>query len=105
MKKHIYFPVIALLLSSFILSNAQTKKPAAKWESLFNGKNLNGWSQKTGSAGYTVENGMIVGTTVVKSPNSFLVTDKEYGDFIMELDIKVADTTSNSGVQTRSHFD
>jgi hypothetical protein len=105
MKKTYIFCLATLSLIGIGTSYAQTKKPAAKWESLFNGKNLNGWTQKTGSAGYTVENGMIVGTTVVKSPNSFLVTDKEYGDFIMELDIKVNDTTSNSGVQTRSHFD
>jgi hypothetical protein len=105
MKKSYILCLTALLLISVGVSHAQTKKPAAKWTSLFNGKNLNGWKQMTGSAGYTVENGMIVGTTVVKSPNSFLATEKEYGDFIMELDIKVDDTTSNSGVQTRSHFD
>jgi hypothetical protein len=103
---------ISLLLVFFaglLTVNAQTKKtktpPSSQWTSLFNGKNLDGWKQATGSAGYSVENGMIVGTTVVNSPNSFLVTQKEYGDFVLELDNKVDDTTSNSGVQTRSHYD
>jgi len=58
-----------------------------------------------GTADYKVENGTIVGTTVANSGNTFLVTEKEYGDFILQMDIKVDDTTSNSGVQVRSHYD
>ncbi|MEO6850784.1 MAG: DUF1080 domain-containing protein [Mucilaginibacter sp.] len=81
---------------------AQTK---TAWKNLFDGKTLKGWKQATGKATYTVEDGQIVGTTVAGSPNSFLVTEKEYGDFILELDAKVDNPESNSGVQTRSHFD
>jgi hypothetical protein len=80
-------------------SSAQTTK--AGWINLFNGKNLNGWHQLNGHAKYSVENGEIVGTTVANTPNSFLATDKDYGDFFLELDIKV-DTSMNSGIQIRS---
>jgi len=72
---------------------------------LFNGKNLLGWKPLGGTATYTVNNGMIVGTTVMGSGNTFLTTEKEYGDCIIELDIMIEDTSNNSGVQTRSHFD
>ncbi|HEY8931238.1 MAG TPA: DUF1080 domain-containing protein [Mucilaginibacter sp.] len=72
--------------------------------SLFDGKTLNGWKRLAGTADYKVENGAIVGTTVLNSGNTFLVTEKEYGDFILELDTKIESTLSNSGVQTRSHF-
>ncbi len=58
-----------------------------------------------GAATYTVENGMMVGTTVVGSPNSFLVTEKEYGDFILEADIELEDSSANTGVQFSSHYD
>lgn len=75
------------------------------WTSLFDGKTLNGWKRLAGSADYKVEDGAIVGTTVMNSGNTFLVTEKEYGDFILELDAKIESTVSNSGVQTRSHFD
>jgi hypothetical protein len=68
---------------------------------LFNGKNLDGWTQRGGKAVYTIENGEIVGTSVLKTPNSFLCTDKSYGDFILEYDFKV-DPRLNSGVQIRS---
>ena len=57
-----------------------------------------------GTADYKVENGAIVGTTVMNSGNTFLVTEKEYGDFQLELDFMLESNVSNSGVQTRSHF-
>lgn len=72
---------------------------------LFDGKSLSGWKRVAGTGEYTVENNMIVGTTVAGSPNTFLATEKEYGDFILEFDAKIDDTASNSGVQIRSHLD
>jgi hypothetical protein len=74
---------------------------AQKWRPLFNGKDLSGWKQLNGKAKYAVENGEIVGTTVFGEPNSFLATNKDYGDFVLEFDYKV-DSTMNSGVQFRS---
>lgn len=67
---------------------------------LFNGENLDGWIQRNGEAIYSVENGEVVGTTVYGTPNSFLCTEKDYGDFILDLDLKVSEF--NSGVQFRS---
>lgn len=75
--------------------------PAQAWTPLFNGKDLKGWKQLNGKARYTVENGEIVGTTVMGEPNSFLATEKDYGDFVLEFEYKV-DSTMNSGVQFRS---
>lgn len=88
----------------FIFSSVQNlsaNPPDKGWTNLFNGKNLDGWHQLNGHAKYHVENGEIVGTTVVNTPNSFLVTNKIYGDFILEIDFKV-DTSMNSGIQIRS---
>lgn len=68
---------------------------------LFDGKTLNGWVQKGGQAQYRVEGGCIVGRTVLKTPNSFLCTTKDYADFILEFEFKV-DPKLNSGVQFRS---
>jgi hypothetical protein len=83
-----------LLLSANVLF-AQIQKP------LFNGKDLTGWKQLNGKAKFTVEKGEIVGTTVFGEPNSFLATEKDYGDFVLEFEYKV-DSTMNSGVQFRS---
>jgi hypothetical protein len=75
---------------------------AQSWTPLFDGKSLNGWKQCNGKAEYKVENGEIVGTTAEGSPNSFLCTTREYGDFILEWESK-NDPVLNSGVQIRSH--
>lgn len=77
---------------------AADKAPSA----LFDGKTLNGWKQCNGTASYRVEQGTIVGTTAEGSPNSFLCTEKEYGDFVLEWESK-NDPALNSGVQVRSH--
>ncbi len=71
------------------------------WTPLFNGKNLKGWKQLNGTAKYEVKDGTIVGISKFGTPNSFLVTEKNYGDFILELEFKV-DKTLNSGIQFRS---
>ncbi|WP_346236625.1 DUF1080 domain-containing protein [Niabella insulamsoli] len=73
----------------------------AQWQPLFNGKDLTGWKQLNGKAKYHVADGAIVGTTKLGEPNSFLVTEKDYGDFVLEFEFKV-DSTMNSGVQFRS---
>lgn len=72
-----------------------------KWQSLFNGKDLTGWKQLNGKAKYEVVNGEIVGTTVANTPNSFLTTEKNYGNFILEVELLV-DNSMNSGIQIRS---
>lgn len=87
-----------LLLPAFLLYCSLS---FAQWKPLFNGKDLTGWKQLNGKAKYEVKNGEIIGTTVFGEPNSFLVTDQDYGDFILEFEFKV-DSTMNSGVQFRS---
>ncbi|QDV34249.1 3-keto-disaccharide hydrolase [Tautonia plasticadhaerens] len=68
---------------------------------LFNGEDLSGWVQKNGTADYRVEDDCVVGTTAEGSPNSFLCTDRDYGDFLLMFQVKV-DPRLNSGVQIRS---
>ena len=97
--KSILFSIVFLLTTVIALSQKNSAKPS--WESLFNGKNLKGWTQINGTAKYEVKNGTVIGTTVKGSPNSFLCTDKLYANFILEFDVK-ADESVNSGVQFRS---
>src|SRR4026209_670918 len=94
-----------LLLIITLFSSALFAQQEKGWQNLFNGKDLSGWKRLAGKAEYTVEHGVIVGRTVVGSRNSFLYTEKEYGDFILEADVWVEDEEGNSGIQTRSHFD
>ena len=84
--------------------NIMIKPLDCKCESvdLFDGRTLAGWTQKNGTARYEVRDGTILGTTVKGSPNSFLCTEKLYGDFALDFEVKV-DTRLNSGVQIRSN--
>ena len=92
-----------LILTGLMLGTSLTMAQAqnAKWQNLFNGKDLKGWKQLNGKAKYEVVNGEIVGTTVANTPNSFLTTEKNYGDFIFEVELLV-DNSMNSGIQFRS---
>jgi hypothetical protein len=89
------------LLTLLLLVTFSTCCMGQKWTNLFNGKDLSGWKQINGKAKYEVVNKEIVGTTVFGEPNSFLVTEKNYGDFILELDFRL-DADMNSGIQFRS---
>ncbi len=95
-----------LSLSTIVVSLAifAVSVPASEdgFVELFNGKDFSNWEQHGGAAKYTIENGAIVGTSIPKTPNSFLCTKKEYADFILELEFKV-DPQLNSGVQIRSN--
>jgi hypothetical protein len=91
------FLVLGLVLLAALPAAAQDDG----FKPLFDGKSLNGWKQHGGRAKYSVEDGAIVGRSVPNTENSFLCTEKEYGDFILELEFKVHPEL-NSGVQIRS---
>ena len=93
--------MIRLSLSGLIALSLTSPLFAEDFRPLFDGKSLAGWTQHGGKAKYTVEDGAIVGRSVPNTQNSFLCTDKEYGDFILELEFKVHPEL-NSGVQIRS---
>lgn len=98
MKKNL---IIMLVAVSSLIGGCSLDQADYEWESLFDGKTLDGWVQRGGNAKYTVKNGVIVGETVLKTPNSFLCTKKNYSDFVLELEFMV-DEQLNSGIQIRS---
>ena len=91
--------LVAGLLSGWLTAAAVAGDEG--WVELFDGESLKGWTQRNGTATYRVEDGTVVGKTMKDSPNSFLCTDKEYGDFELEFEVKCHDSL-NSGVQIRS---
>jgi len=95
-REHIIF--LLVVFAGFSAAREQKKD---EWVSLFDGRSLNGWSIHSGFAKYHIEDDAIVGSTVKGSPNSFLCTDREYGDFILEFEV-LLDPRLNSGVQIRS---
>ena len=101
-KKVLRFSITLITVVSFLLmpliSNAQNDN----WEILFNGKDLSGWRELNGKHIWEVSDGMIVGTTVPGEPNGFLCTEKQFGDFVLELEVSIDTLMNNSGIQFRS---
>jgi len=96
MRKKLFFLPVIFITSWTVLHGQNSGKE------LFNGKNLNGWKVLNGDAPYEATDGMIVGTSVTNSPNTFLATKKQFTNFVLEYDMKM-DEGLNSGVQIRSH--
>ncbi len=95
---------LLLLLVTLIITGlpAAAQKSEGGWQDLFNGKDFTGWQHLNGNHRLEVKDGMIIGTTVPGEPNGFLCTEKNYGDFILELDVSIDTTMNNSGIQFRS---
>jgi len=68
--------------------------------SLVAGDTLAGWKE-LGDARYVARDGIVLGE-VDGGGQSFLSTERTYGDFVLEVDVKTW-TKGNSGIQIRSH--
>jgi hypothetical protein len=93
-----------LIAFAFSILAAQGLLAGEEWTSLFNGRDLSGWTQKAGDAKFYVAGGCIVGQAVSESDtNSVLGTETNYDNFILELDFK-AEHQLFSGVHIRSRY-
>src|SRR5688572_25061769 len=93
--------LLSFTIAAFLTISSHAQKRSGDWTELFNGKDLKGWKQLNGKAKFEAKDGEIIGTTVFNEPNSFLVTEDVYEDFILELEFKL-DAEMNSGIQFRS---
>ena len=97
MKRATFTPLIVLFVLATVTIAAEEG-----FVQLFDGKSLDGWTKHGGGATYKIEGDCIVGE-VGPGTNTFLCTDKEYGDFIFKVELKL-DVPGNSGIQFRSHI-
>jgi hypothetical protein len=94
---------LVLSMSACMSSKSESSESEENWQALIGKDSLIGWSQINGDAPYELlESGIIQGTAVTQSPNSFLCSNQIYSDFIVEYDFKL-DQALNSGVQFRSN--
>ncbi len=79
------------------LSRAEKKD---NWELLFDGKTLNGWHKFLGrdvTGPWVVKSGLLTGLGKESSKRGFLISDKQYENFILVFDWKISND-GNSGV-------
>jgi hypothetical protein len=89
----------AFLAGSVLVASAASAEEG--FALLFDGKSTAGWVQRGGKAVYAVEEGALVGRTVLGEKNSFLCPPRDYADLVLEFEVLV-DPKLNSGVQVRS---
>lgn len=97
-RKHVFFCVLA----TQIVGGASLSAPPATppWIDITPRTGLAKWHVAGGSARYEVVGGELVGHAAKNTPNSWLVSDQTYGDYILEYDAKT-DPTLNSGMMIR----
>lgn len=92
-------------------SKSVTADPS--WQTLFNGKDLEGWEVKCDAKDkdkgfWTVDEGTILCNSLHSTDHNYvwLQSKEEYGDFELRLKFQVSRSqTGNSGVQFRSRYD
>jgi hypothetical protein len=96
---------LSVLCSAFVLSLAIAPALVAQqaesgFTSLFDGKTLNGWTLVGGRGeGYGVKDGVLY---CAKGGGGKLITDREYGDFVLRFDFKMPPEGSNNGLGIRA---
>lgn len=102
MKRSFLITVSAFALAGASFLNLQAETKGEGWQNWFADGSLQGGQIISGKATYKVENGVLTGTTVEGSPNTFLAIGP-FKDFELEFEVNVDDAL-NSGVQVRSHI-
>ncbi|MDF1849949.1 MAG: DUF1080 domain-containing protein [Verrucomicrobiales bacterium] len=73
-----------------------------KFEPLFNGKDLEGWKVPKDNIWWLVDDGILQVRSGEKQKGSILWTEKEYENFVVELEFKFGEGTIDSGVHLRN---
>ena len=108
-KRLIKLVVAAIVVIAAFTTGCQNKiAEEGGWKDLFDGKTLIGWKvinqdwdNPDSKPDFYVENNMIICNTTLNTGGGYLVTEKPYDNFILELDVKI-DNSLNSGIQCRS---
>jgi len=93
--------IITLLAGFGLLARVHAAEPeAADWTSLFNGRDLTGWTNLN-NAKFSATNGVIH----LAASSGWLCTTRTYTNFIFEAETRALDTNYNSGFFIRSSLE
>lgn len=93
---------IAVILSLAAVLSCRAEEP--KFQPLFNGKDLTNFKAADAKPFWRVEDGVLIGENDAAKKGSYLFTEKEYGDFIIEFDVRwkgVLPRGADTGVEMR----
>ena len=89
---------LPLLFAVLLTVAAASEDP--KFDPLFNGRDLTGWRATDREKFWRVEDGVLIGESIEGMKESYLWTDREYGDFVLEFDVRWTGEI-DSGVEMR----
>ena len=95
-------PALAFTLLLATALSASAAEP--KFVPLFNGKDLTNFKAEDSKEFWRVEKGVLIGENNAAQKGNYLWTQKEYGDFIIEFDVRWKATTAlgvDTGVEMR----
>lgn len=95
-----FLPNMKILLATLALSSVSTF--ADGFTPLFDGKTLNGWKNPYEWGEIKIVDGEI---HLAGQKKIFVVTEKTYGDFIFEGEVKLPEGNANSGFMFRAHVE
>jgi hypothetical protein len=93
---------LTLIISLAAILGGPAAEP--KLEPLFNGKDLTGFKAEESKAFWRVEDGVLIGENDAAKKGNYLWTEKEYGDFVIEFDVRWKGTPPrgvDTGVEMR----
>lgn len=104
---------LATLLLLSACSSPTRPRPPGPWRSLFNGRDLSGWTvhcqpQDRHHTFWTVDQGTLVADSMGRPNHGYvwLVSDDEFADFELRLKFQAyRESPGNSGLQFRSRYD
>ncbi len=89
-----------LFLAAFFVGTIAHAEADASLQPIFNGRDLTGWTAKDMNRFWRVENGVLIGESDGKLTESFLLSEKDYADFVLEFDVRWKGET-DSGIDIR----
>ncbi|HEY0244791.1 MAG TPA: DUF1080 domain-containing protein [Mucilaginibacter sp.] len=101
MKKYLIYYILLIVLTLLFLIPKVQAQPAKAWKSIFNGKDMQGWTvvEKIANV-HVADSSFIIHMTANTHRHAYIRTDEKFGDFILELDVK-KDTIYDSGIMLR----
>ncbi len=93
---------IPLLLATLSVSFTALVSTVQSEEALFNGKDLSGWKVPADNIWWLVEDGVLQVRSGPEKEGSILWTEKEFENFVVNLEFKFVSGTIDSGVHLRN---
>src|SRR5690606_8352889 len=107
MRKFFLNAAAVALIAAFASCGASDQQQTSNeegWIPLIKDNSLEGWTKVAGAAAFTIDDGVIIGTAVANTHNTFLISNQQYDDFIHEMQIRIEHEYNNTGLMVSRQY-